>query len=240
MKTHQMKVKLKNTYSLHDLNFDCIFFENLKENYEEMEICMYEDVFLDLNTHTTITSLLEKYSLHYFVCGLSYFGVEKELEKLSTYLQRKKTEDFFEKHIDKVDWRHLSENSSLSEAFFEKHINKVDWRPLSKNSSLSEAFFEKHIDKVNWWYISWNPSLSEAFFEKHIDKVDWNCLSENPSLSEAFCEKHIDTVYWRSLSGNPSLSEAFFEKHIDKVEWWHLSGNNFRIKPWQELFENLS
>ena len=86
-----MKVKLKNTYSLHDLNFDCIFFENLKENYEEMEICMYEDVFLDLNTHTTITSLLEKYSLHYFVCGLSYFGVEKELEKLSTYLQRKKT-----------------------------------------------------------------------------------------------------------------------------------------------------
>src|SRR3989344_5992147 len=183
MKTHQMKVKLKNTYSLHDLNFDCIFFENLKENYEEMEICMYEDVFLDLNTHTTITSLLEKYSLHYFVCGLSYFGVEKELEKLSTYLQRKKTEAFFEKHIDKVNWWYISWNPSLSEAFFEKHIDKVDWENLSENPSLSEAFYEKHIDTVYWPCLSENPSLSETFFEKHIDKVKWISLSKNSFLS---------------------------------------------------------
>src|SRR3989344_3985903 len=209
-----MKIKLANS-EIYDLNFSCDFFRKLEDEYKEVEISMYEDIFLDLNSKKTVISLLEKYDLNYLVQGLLYFGAESELENLSTYLQKQKIEAFFERHLDKVSWRFLSENPSLSETFFERHIDKVCWPILSGNHSLSEAFFEKYIDEVNWAYISWNTSLSEAFFEKYIDKVNWWYLFKNSSLSEAFFEKYIDKIKWISLSKNPSLSETFFEKHID-------------------------
>jgi len=86
-----MKVKLLNTDKIYDLCFSCDFFRKLEDEYKEVEISMYEDIFLDLNSKKPVISLLEKYNLVYLVQGLLYFGVERELEKLSTYLQRKKT-----------------------------------------------------------------------------------------------------------------------------------------------------
>src|SRR3990167_7735691 len=197
-----MKVKLLNTGEIYDLCFSCDFFRKLEDEYKEVEISMYEDIFLDLNSKKPVISLLEKYDLNYLVQGLLYFGAESELENLSTYLQKQKIEAFYEKYIDKVDWNRLSKNPSISEVFFEKHMNKVDWVYLTVNPSLSEAFYEKHIDKVNWEYLTKNPSLSETFFEKYIDKVNWEYISWNTSLSEAFYEKHIDKVDWNVLSSN--------------------------------------
>ena len=247
-----MRVKLKHKNEVHELKIEqARFFENLKE--DEVEVEFFEDVFLDLNLGMCL-ELLEKYDLKYLTQGLLYFGFENMLEKISDFLQTKEIEDFFEKHIEKVNWTCLSGNPSLSETFFEKHIKDVNWESLSGNPSLSEAFFEKHIKDVNWESLSKNPSLSEAFFEKHIKNVLWGNIEENPSISEAFFEKHkdkvdwmflplnssmseifferhIDTsepkykVYWPCLSANPSLSEAFFEKHIDKVDWLALSRN---------------
>src|SRR3990167_7506807 len=247
-----MRVKLKHKNEVHELKIEqARFFENLKE--DEVEVEFFEDVFLDLNLGMCL-ELLEKYDLKYLTQGLLYFGFENMLEKISDFLQTKEIEDFFEKHIEKVNWTCLSGNPSLSETFFEKHIKDVNWESLSGNPSLSEAFFEKHIKDVNWESLSKNPSLSEAFFEKHIKNVWWGNIEENPSISEAFFEKHkdkvdwmflplnssmseifferhIDTsepkykVYWPCLSANPSLSEAFFEKYIDKVNWPGLSRN---------------
>src|SRR3989344_881456 len=196
-----MKIKLANS-EIYDLNFSCDFFRKLEDEYKEVEISMYEDIFLDLNSKKPVISLLEKYDLNYLVQGLLYFGAESELENLSTYLQKQKIEAFYEKHIDKVDWVYLTVNPSLSEAFFEKHVEDVNWEYLSRNP-LSETFFEKHIDKVNWEYLSKNPSLSETFFEKYIDKVNWEYISWNTSLSETFFEKYIDKVNWSIFLGIP-------------------------------------
>src|SRR3989344_4436400 len=176
-----MKIKLANS-EIYDLNFSCDFFRKLESEYKEIEISMYEDIFLDLNSKNLVISLLEKYDLNYLVQGLLYFGAESELENLSAYLQKQKIEAFFERYLDKVSWWSLSANPSLSEAFFEKQKDKFFWRCFSENSSLSEAFFERHLDKVDWLYLSKNPSLSEAFFERHVEDVDWDCLSENKFL----------------------------------------------------------
>jgi len=144
-----MKVKLLNKNEIYDLNFKADFFEKIEEHFEDVEISMYEDLFLDLNYAVPIIFLLEKYDLEKLI------GVESVLEKLSTHLQKKKIEAFFERHIEDVKWQNLSGNSSLSEDFFEKHLNtsdkakrKVDWNRLSYNPSMSEAFFERHLDKV--------------------------------------------------------------------------------------------
>src|SRR3990167_5968526 len=252
-----MRVKLKHKNEVHELKIEqARFFENLKE--DEVEVEFFEDVFLDLNLGMCL-ELLEKYDLKYLTQGLLYFGFENMLEKISDFLQTKEIEDFFEKHIEKVNWTCLSGNPSLSETFFEKHIKDVNWESLSGNPSLSEAFFEKHIKDVNWLALSKNPSLSEAFFEKYIDKVNWPGLSRNPSLSEVFFEKYLDTsgeagqkckVNWSCLSENLSLSEAFFERHIEDVDWLFLSTNpsmsedfferHVEDVDWKGIFRNPS
>ena len=38
----------------------------------------------------------------------------------------KKIEAFFERHLDKVVWYWLSQNTNLSKAFFERHLYKAD------------------------------------------------------------------------------------------------------------------
>ena len=38
---------------------------------------------------------------------------------------------FFEKNIDKVNWRSLCENSNIRIEFFEEHLNNVWWDEIS-------------------------------------------------------------------------------------------------------------
>ena len=186
-----MKIRLTKKGEIHVLTFTCDLFRKIEENYEEVEISMYEDLFLDLNCKNPVISLLEKYDTQELIKGLLYFGAENELEKLSMYLQKKNIEDFFTRKIMHANWCWLSENPSLSEAFFEKHIEKVSWEGLSRNPSISEDFFEKHIEKVDWFALSQNLSMSEAFFEKHIKNVKWGWLTVNSSMTENFFEKPV-------------------------------------------------
>src|SRR3990167_5753397 len=218
-----MKIRLTKKGEIHVLTFTCDLFRKIEENYEEVEISMYEELFLDLNCKNPVISLLEKYDTQELIKGLLYFGAENELEKLSMYLQKKNIEDFFTRKIMHANWCWLSENPSLSEAFFEKHIEKVSWFGLSQNLSISEAFFEKHIKNVKWGWLTVNSSMTENFFEKHVENVFWDWVFSNPSISETFFEKHIEKCtqweQWIFLSGNPAFSEAFFEKHLSDIYW---------------------
>src|SRR3990167_5402946 len=238
-----MKIRLTKKGEIHVLTFTCDLFRKIEENYEEVEISMYEELFLDLNCKNPVISLLEKYDTQELIKGLLYFGAENELEKLSMYLQKKNIEDFFTRKIMHANWCWLSENPSLSEDCFEKHIEKVDWFALSQNLSMSEAFFEKHIKNVKWGWLTVNSSMTENFFEKHIEKCtqweQWIFLSGNPAFSEAFFEKHLSDIYWPLLCQKASLSEAFFEKHLDMVKknWQALSQKKPRIKRLSDKVE---
>ena len=46
------------------------------------------------------------------------------------------------------DWNYISQCQQLSEDFIEKHIDKVDWENISEYQKLSESFIKKHKDKV--------------------------------------------------------------------------------------------
>ena len=54
----------------------------------------------------------------------------------------------------------IKERKLRCEQFFEKYIDKVNWKRLSFNTNISEQFFEKHIDKVDWYYLSQNTNIS--------------------------------------------------------------------------------
>jgi hypothetical protein len=87
------------------------------------------------------------------------------------------------------DWRYISKYQILSEEFIEKHSNKLNWDNISAYQVLSEDFIEKHLDKLNWYEISFYHKLSEEFIKKHIDKINIYWLMENKNISEKIKEE---------------------------------------------------
>jgi len=93
--------------------------------------------------------------------------------------KQKEIVEFFEKHLDKLNWDNLYLNTNIPSTFFEKNLDKVDWYSLCLNTNIPSTFFEKHLDKINWYWLCQNTNIPSTFFEKHLDKVDWNCLCRN-------------------------------------------------------------
>ena len=114
-------------------------------------------------------------------------------------------------------WLEISMCQKLTEDFIERHADKVNWDYISIYQKLSEVFIEKHSDKVNWYYISEDQKLSEDFIEKHSDKVNWDYISRCQKLSEDFIERHADKVLWDYISEYQKLSEDFINKYSDKL-----------------------
>ena len=52
------------------------------------------------------------------------------------------------------DWRWISKHQTLSEDFIEKHKDRVNWWEISSSQKLSEDFIEKNKDIVYWVWIS--------------------------------------------------------------------------------------
>ena len=93
--------------------------------------------------------------------------------KIKIVEEIKDIEKFFDENIDNfdVDWGYIPQYQKLSEEFIEKHIDKVYWNNISQYQKLSEEFIEKHCDKVYWCFISQYQKLSEEFIEKHKNKL---------------------------------------------------------------------
>lgn len=89
---------------------------------------------------------------------------------------------------DLVDWVKISSDAELSEEFIEKHKDRVYWHDISVFQKLSESFIEKYNDDVNWYNIlAYQKHLSDEFKEKHMWKVSpllRKYLTENNSLEE--------------------------------------------------------
>ena len=228
-----MRIKFKITGNSYDLNFEAEMFSRVKDDYEELELEMYEDIFILLNSGFTrdFKNLSENYDSNYLVKAFLYFGVEKELQIFSDYLQKKEFWLFLETQ-PKVDFCYLLCSSSLVlEEFVEKHAQNYtyifsentifpkDWHKLGKMTSKSEKITWTFPSSIDWNLVSSNPFLSEDFFEKYLCKIDWKRLSENKGLSAAFFEKHLEKVVWNRIVANSSVSEDFFERHADKINW---------------------
>lgn len=213
-----------------------------EEGIEEVELNLYHDVFVKLIENKVD---YETSDPEYLYMGLSYFGVENEFvahlkNKIYTIekdILQKEITDFFEKYIDKVDWRSLCQNKSIPVYFFEKHIDKVNWDSIGKNSSLPLWFFEKyeskmtningapiyflekHLDRIDWLNLPLFDHVPIDFYERHIDKVDFDYMWYNRHLTLNFIERNMDRIVWGRLCTNEHIPLKFFKKYIDKVNW---------------------
>jgi hypothetical protein len=123
-------------------------------------------------------------------------GNKSVTNKIKIIEEIKDIEKFFGDNIYKYVFEDniFSKYQKLSEEFIEKHCDKIDWFWVSKYQKLSESFIEKHYDKVYWGYISGYQKLSEEFIEKHYDKVYWGCISKCQTLSKEFRQKHKNKI----------------------------------------------
>ena len=60
-----------------------------------------------------------------------------------------------------IRWHIVSIYQTLSEDFIEKHSDKVSWDKISQYQKLSEKFIKKHINKIDIDYLMQNKNLSE-------------------------------------------------------------------------------
>ena len=107
------------------------------------------------------------------------------------------SEEFIERHANKLRWSELAEHQVLSEAFIEKHIEKFDdydWAKVAQHQVLSEEFIERHINSINWNHICWYQRLSIDFIERFNNKVNWDGISHTQYLPLDFIKKYAYAI----------------------------------------------
>lgn len=113
-------------------------------------------------------------------------------------------------------WYNLSERS-LSVEFFERHIDKVNWVVLSQNRGLPQWFFIKYAHKISWKHVSLNPALIPEFVEKYDGetiKIDWKSVSLAKTITDDFIKRHAQKIDWRVLLKNPVAGPRYKKRLI--------------------------
>jgi hypothetical protein len=77
---------------------------------------------------------------------------------------------FLEDNIEKIDWKILLIEQDLP-TFFEKHLDRVNWKYISANSNLKSSFLEKYIDNLDFKNLKNHKFLSETFICKYREKL---------------------------------------------------------------------
>jgi len=94
--------------------------------------------------------------------------------KIKKQQLKKTSEEQLEKDGDKFfNWFFIAANKKLSEQFIEKYLDKLKLRFVLEFQEVSEAFIEKHINELNdelWEIVFDCQSLSEEFKEKYKNK----------------------------------------------------------------------
>ena len=85
----------------------------------------------------------------------------------------------------------LSSNPTVPIEFFEKHLNKINWYAISSNTSIPMWFLEKYIDNIVWSGLSGNSSVPLSFFEKYFDKISWYGFSKNIGVPLHYMRKEF-------------------------------------------------
>ena len=84
---------------------------------------------------------------------------EQNLHLIRKKYSEKELEDNI-KFFSDYDLEVISYYQNLSEEFIEKHSDKLDWYYISSQQNLSEEFIRKHIDKINTYSLMNNNYIS--------------------------------------------------------------------------------
>jgi hypothetical protein len=138
-------------------------------------------------------------------------------------------DEYFDKHIDTYGeyWNFLCQNNTLTEDFFNKHFDKINWHTISLNTNLPESFFAKHIKKLTISFLASNSTISESFIRQreHIFKEKvLNHIYLNPNISEDYIRElserkdWCDSNYEIIIRNNETVTEDFWKSVLPKIK----------------------
>ncbi len=78
-------------------------------------------------------------------------------------------------------------NQLLSEQFIEKHIDKIDLKDIAYDKiMLSDSFIEKYKNELNWNWLSEIWNLSHEFILNYIEKINFKRLKCNKKIKRIY------------------------------------------------------
>ena len=93
-----------------------------------------------------------------------------QFHKIKISACQKLSEQFIEKHQEKLNWNYISGFQILTESFIEKYRNKVNWENISGFQILTEFFIKKYQKNIQIPYLLQNKKIlihQQIVFEKY-------------------------------------------------------------------------
>lgn len=152
-------------------------------------------------------------------------------------------EKFIEEFEDRVNfnWHDIWDNECInySEDFIERHLDKVIWDRVSAVGKLSEDFIRRHQDEVDWLYISTCQDLSEEFMREFIDKLSWiDLLQFQKNLSTNFIRELKDLgINIAYISSNENTNEKMVDEFFDDMVMDEVFSNAHLSEEWIRNFK---
>lgn len=126
------------------------------------------------------------------------------------------------------DWERIG-RYGLTEDFIERHIEKIEWREVSMASKLSIEFCEKYYEKINWHTMSYNWNrITEDFVWRFRNELDMTSVIICGNIGRDFCLKISNMVNWDDVSRKFWGVHNTFVLHLfsDLLDWTQVFINN--------------
>jgi hypothetical protein len=130
-------------------------------------------------------------------------------------------------------WKHILENTTLSDAFIKKHTDCINLGYLFKYQPLSDEMLEwlrsnTTLMPQDLESMVIHQRLSADMIHYYIDNmypINWRALVTNQDLPIETIEKYHENMDWDDLSVEQFLTLELIEKFADKINWRDLPLN---------------
>jgi len=208
------------------------FMENNKSKINWNQIGMYQNLSEEfiLNNSDVITSeLLENIIMYQKVSSKildTYISEAKYIDWVSIITTQDLSEDFIEKHEDKINMDLVSKYQKLSIGFIEKHISKLDLDLLIVNNNFDDDFIMKYIKGFSLDQLLKYSKFKDKYMNGKVSVSNIISLFEYQKLNQKEIDKKLikykeelksSGFYWLQLSRYQKLSEEFMNNNFSNL-----------------------
>ena len=128
--------------------------------------------------------------------------------------------------MEEEAWKNLSRNFGFTIQMLEKYQDKLDWKEVSENTTIvwTMDILEKFKKRISWKAFS--EYCDESILTPEIlghfkEYFDWHALSSKSDLPMFIYDKYSDLLDWKKIINTydrrERLNRAFFEKYRDYI-----------------------
>ena len=128
--------------------------------------------------------------------------------------------------MEEEAWKNLSRNFGFTIQMLEKYQDKLDWKEVSENTTIvwTMDILEKFKKRISWKAFSEycdESVLTPEIIERFKEHFDWHALSSKSDLPMFIYDKYSDLLDWKKIINTydrrERLNRAFFEKYRDYI-----------------------